>query len=52
VIGTEDPQERLGVHRARAHLDIERLLEEAASGNPELGQLEDQLLKSDHADGA
>ena len=28
-----------------AHLDVERLLEEAAPGGPEFGELEDQLLE-------
>src|SRR5688572_469567 len=38
-------QERLGVHGARAHFDIERLLNDAASGAPEFLQLENEILK-------
>ena len=37
------------MHRPGAHLDVERLLQEAAARRPELGQLEDQLLERDHA---
>ena len=37
------------MHRAGAHLDIERLLQEAAAGGPELGELEDELLQRDHS---
>jgi hypothetical protein len=33
------------VHGPGAHLDVEGLLEKAATGGPELGQLEDQLLE-------
>jgi hypothetical protein len=33
------------MHRAGAHLEIERLLQDAAVGAPEFRQLEDQLLE-------
>ena len=45
VLGPEHAQKGLGVHGPGAHLDVEGLLEEAASGGPEFRQLEDQLLK-------
>ena len=37
------------MHRAGAHLDVERLLQEAAARGPELRQLEDELLQRDHS---
>src|SRR4030095_11187731 len=49
---TEHSQKRLGMHRARAHLDVERLLQETAARDPEFGQFEDELLQCDHANGA
>ena len=50
-LGAEHAQKRFGVHRSRAHLDVERLLEETTPGGPELGELEDELLKRDHGKG-
>src|SRR5262245_19289249 len=46
--GTEDPQERFRMHGARANLGVERLLDRAAPGGPELRQFEDQPLKRHH----
>ena len=45
VRGPEHAQERLGVHRAGADLEVERLLQRAAARRPELRQLEDETLK-------
>ncbi len=46
---TEDAQERFGVHRSGAHLDVERLLEQTPARGPELRELEDELLQRNHA---
>src|SRR6202011_3368888 len=45
VGGSEHAQERLGMHRAGADLDVERLLEGASARRPELRQLENEALK-------
>jgi hypothetical protein len=37
------------MHRAGPHLDIERLLQEAAARRPEFRQFEDQLLQRDQS---
>ena len=42
------PQERLGMHRPRAHLDVEWLVQQAAARGPELREPEDELLQRDH----
>jgi hypothetical protein len=34
------------MHGARAHLDVERLLQEASLRTPVFGELEDEVLKS------
>src|SRR5262245_28775310 len=44
--GSEHPEERLGMHRARAHFDVERLLEETALRRPVVRQLANEILKS------
>ena len=49
MLRAEHAQKRLGMHRAGAHLDVERLLQEAAARGPELRQLEDELLQRDHS---
>src|SRR3990170_4115502 len=46
---SEHPEKRFGMHRPGAHLDVERLLKEAAPGSPEFRQLEDELLQCDHS---
>src|ERR1700733_3633557 len=38
-------QERFGVHGPRTDLDVDRLLQRAATRHPELGQLQDQALE-------
>ena len=48
-LGPEHAQERLRVHRAGSHLDVERLLEQAPARGPELRELEDELLQCDHS---
>src|SRR5205823_7704579 len=45
VRGPEHAQEGLGVHRACADLDVERLLERAPARGPEFGEFENQILK-------
>jgi hypothetical protein len=42
---TEDAQEGLGVHRAGADFDVERLLDEAPLRGPVFRELEDQVLQ-------
>jgi len=37
MVGAQHAEEGLRVHGAGAHLDVERLLEEAAPGGPEFG---------------
>ena len=44
-------QERLGMHRPGAHLDVEWLVQQAAARGPELRELEDELLQRDHSTG-
>src|SRR5262249_6702921 len=44
-LGPEHAQERLGVHRSRTDLDVERLLDQAAARRPVALQLEDELLQ-------
>ena len=46
VRGPEHAQERLGVHRAGADLDVERLLQQAAARGPELRELEDEAVEA------
>src|SRR3990170_860447 len=46
VRGTDHAEEGLRMHRAGAHLDVERLLQRAPARGPELRQLQDQALKS------
>ncbi len=41
----EHPQERLGVHRAGAHFDVERLLNQAPLCRPVVGEFGDEVLK-------
>ena len=43
--GPEHAEERLGVHRAGADLDVERLLQHTPARRPELRELEDEVLK-------
>ena len=45
VFGSEDAEERLGMRRAGADLEVERLLDQAAARRPEGGQLEDEVLE-------
>ena len=45
VARAEHAQERLGVRRAGADLEVERLLDEAAARGPELRELEDEVLE-------
>ena len=45
VLRAEHAEQRLGMGRAGADFEIERLLEDAALGGPELRQLEDEILE-------
>ena len=45
VARPDDAEERFRVHRPGAHLDVERLLQQAAPLRPETGQGEDQVLE-------
>src|SRR4029453_16210081 len=45
----EHPQKRLRMHGARAHFDVERLLEQAALRDPVFRELEDEVLECDHS---
>ena len=47
-LGAEHAQEGLRAHGAGAHLDVVRLLDDAAAFRPVLLQLEDDLLKRLH----
>src|SRR6516162_1391549 len=42
---TQHAEKRLRVHRARADLDVKRLLQRAAARRPEFGQLQDEALE-------
>jgi hypothetical protein len=47
--GAEDAEECLGVHRAGANFDVVRLLEDAALLDPEMRELEDEVLEIEAA---